>query len=152
MTPFKLLFGTNLRMKEDTSIRELIEEEWVKMFEESRDELRSEAKENIQKIQQENRKNYNKRRKETRSFKEDELVAIKRTQSGPGLKLASRFLGPYQITKVLRNDRYLVRKIGETEGPRETSTSIDHMKPWKNSSTDYSPSEDDEEQDEDRRN
>lgn len=30
----------------------------------------------------------------------------------------------------MRNDRYIVAKIGEYEGPHETSTSADHMKPW----------------------
>lgn len=28
------------------------------------------------------------------------------------------------------NDRYTIVKIGEHEGPQETSTSADHMKPW----------------------
>lgn len=104
-TPFKLLFGTLMRIKENPKIKELIEEEWIKMLEESQDELRTEAKEAILKIQQE------KRRKEARKFKENDLVAIKRTQLGPGLKLASKFLGPYQVIKVLRNDRYMVRKL-----------------------------------------
>jgi len=30
----------------------------------------------------------------------------------------------------MRNDRYTVDEIGEHEGPQETSTSADHMKPW----------------------
>lgn len=34
------------------------------------------------------------------------------------------------ITKVLRKDRYLVRKVGEQEGPSQTTTSADYMKPW----------------------
>jgi len=141
-TPFKLLFGTNIRIKDEPKIKELIEEEWIKMFEENRDKLRSEAKQNILKIQQENRRNYNKKRKKAKQFKENDLVAIKRTQISPGLKIASKFLGPYQITKKLRNDRYVVRKIGETEGPLETSTSIDNMKPWKENTTDLSSNED----------
>lgn len=65
-TPFNLLFGSNIRMKEDPKIKELIEYEWIRMFEEDRNELREEAREKITKIQQENRKNYNKRRKEAR--------------------------------------------------------------------------------------
>lgn len=143
-TPFKLLFGTNHRMKEDLGIKELIEEEWIKMFEESRDELRAEAKEKITKVQQENRKTYNKRRMKPKDYEENDLVAIKRTQLGPGLKFAPKFLGPYQVTKVLRNDRYVVRKVGEAEGSVETSTSTDHMKPWKDNTADYLPSEEGE--------
>lgn len=30
----------------------------------------------------------------------------------------------------MRNDRYLVIKVGEHEGPQETSISADYMKPW----------------------
>jgi len=59
-----------------------------------------------------------------------DLVAIKRTQFGPGLKLRNKFLGPYRITKIMRNDRYTVEKVGEHEGPQVTSTSADYMKPW----------------------
>lgn len=150
-TPFDLLFGVNIRMKEDTRIKELIEEEWIHMFKENRDELRTEAKKNISKVQQENRRNYDKRRKKARNFKENDLVAIKRTQQGPGLKLASKFLGPYQIIKILRNDRYIVRKVGEDEGPLETSTSIDHMKPWKDN-VDVCMSSESEEDEEDKIN
>lgn len=114
------------------------------MFEEDRDEPKAETKKNILKIQQENRRNYDKKRKKARKFKEYDLVAIKRTQQGPGLKLAPKFLGPYQVIKVLLN---IVRKIGEDEGPLETSTSIGHIKLWKdneNSGISNENEEDDE--------
>lgn len=58
------------------------------------------------------------------------MVAIKRTQQGPGMKFAHKNLGPYEVSKVLRNHRYLVHKVGEHEGLMETSTSVDFMKPW----------------------
>ena len=57
-------------------------------------------------------------------------MAIERTQGGPGLKLHSKFLGPYSVVKILRNDRYVVQREGEHEGPRTTSTAADHMKWW----------------------
>jgi len=41
-----------------------------------------------------------------------------------------KFLGPYEVTNVLRNDRYLICKVGEQEGPLQTTTSADNMKPW----------------------
>lgn len=43
--------------------------------------------------------------------------------------------------KVLRNDRYLVHKAGNHEGPRQTSTSVDHMKSWIEDSSDLSSDE-----------
>lgn len=38
----------------------------------------------------------------------------------------------------MRHDRYRVEKIGEHEGPRETSTAADSMKPWITSLEDVS--------------
>ncbi|EFN77120.1 hypothetical protein EAI_02712, partial [Harpegnathos saltator] len=49
---------------------------------------------------------------------------------GPGLKLHSRYFGPYEILSRLRNDRYLVQKVSEHEGPQQTSTFADNMKLW----------------------
>lgn len=62
------------------------------------------------------------------------LVAIRRTQLGPGLKLQKKFLGPYRVTKTNPNDRYKVEKI-DGEGPQKTTTAADSMKIWKNSSS-----------------
>jgi len=44
-------------------------------------------KDNIWKIQEENRRGFNRKRKETATSRENDLVAIKRTQEGPVLKL-----------------------------------------------------------------
>lgn len=41
------MFGIHIRFKENSQIRELIENEWVRMFEEERDSIRHEAKEKI---------------------------------------------------------------------------------------------------------
>ncbi|KZC04450.1 hypothetical protein WN55_04256 [Dufourea novaeangliae] len=119
-----------MRIKDDPHIRELLENEVIATYNERRDDLRQQAKENIAKIQVENKKQFNKRRKEGKTYQEGDFVAIKRTQFGTGLKFHSKFLGPYRITKVLRHDRYVVQKIGEGEGPQRTSTSADYMKPW----------------------
>jgi adenylate kinase len=48
---------------EDIRLQEVIEEEYAKLFIEERDELRKEAKQQIKKIQEENIKNYNRKRK-----------------------------------------------------------------------------------------
>jgi len=76
-----------------------------------------------------------------RRYNENDLVTIKRTQLGPGLKLANKYLGPYSIIKILRNDRYVIQKVGEYEGPSRTSTSADHIKPWVSSLSDDSEDE-----------
>ena len=76
------------------------------------------------------RRAFNKRCKKATIYKTGDLVAIERTQGGPGLKLHSKYLGPYRVVKVLRNDGYVVQREGEHEGPRTTSTAADHMKWW----------------------
>lgn len=129
-TPFHLLFGTHMRIREDPEIRRLIEEEWIAMFQMDRDEVRERAKEKIVEVQAQNRKTFNKNRKEAVKYKQGQLVAIKRTQAKPGLKFHAKYLGPYRIVKVLRNNRYVVQKAGEHEGPQTTSSAADHMKPW----------------------
>lgn len=129
MSPFELLTGVKMKDKND-DILELIEEENVQNFTEQRDELRKRAKESIQNIQEENRKYYNRKRREAIQYKVGDLVAIKRTQFVQGYKLYPKYLGPYEITKRKRNDRYDLKRVGQGEGPINTSSSADMMKPW----------------------
>lgn len=147
-TPFKLLFGVYPRLKDDTEITELLSRELSYEFDQQRNDLRERARENLQKIQRENHRGFNRKRKEARRYKEGDLVAIRRTQRGPGLKLAHRYIGPYQIIRVLRNDRYVVRKVGEHEGPTETSTAVDSIKHWLEYNSDYIDSEDESSEEE----
>lgn len=44
--------------------------------------------------------------------------------------LKSKYFGPYRITKALRNNRYIVKKVGKHEGPYETSTAAEYIKRW----------------------
>lgn len=66
-------------MREDPQIRELLEKEWIDDFQNSRNDLRRQAKECIAKIQCENRATFNKKRTAAIKYKENDLVAIKRT-------------------------------------------------------------------------
>lgn len=119
-----------MRLQEDPQIREILESEQANIYQEKRDQLREEACRAISKIQAENQRSYNKKRKLPNKYAEDNIVAIQRTQGGPGLKFRAKYLGPYRIKRVLRNDRYVVEKLSEGEGPRLTSTAADYMKPW----------------------
>ncbi|GFX25935.1 transposon Tf2-6 polyprotein [Trichonephila clavipes] len=98
-TPFELLVGVKMRNKEDILIKDLLLEEMAKVLLEQRKFLRNDAKKNIETLQSENRKTYNRRRKKASLYKEGDLVAIQRTQFGAGLKLRPKFLGPYILTK-----------------------------------------------------
>ncbi|XP_060806011.1 uncharacterized protein LOC132902953 [Amyelois transitella] len=129
MTPFELMFGVKMRDKDD-GILKLIEEEIIQEVNDKRQELREKAKESIRKIQEENVKYYNRKRKEAFSYDIGDLVAIKKTQFSQGSKLYPKFLGPYEVTEKKRNDRYVLNKIGTAEGPIKTTSSADYMKPW----------------------
>ena len=130
-SPFELLTGVKMKSKEDIPLIDLLHQESLEQFSEEREELRKRAKEQILKIQEENTSTYNKKRKESTKYTVGERVAIQRTQFGPGLKLKPKYLGPYKITKVKRNDRYDVEKDDVTsEGPSRTTCSADGMKRW----------------------
>ena len=136
MTPLELPVGSKMKLKNDPELRSVLDEELISTFQEERAELRDKAILNLAKLQQENKKTANRRRKKATSYEDGDLVATnsfilystyaERTR----LKLHPEFFGPYKIISVLRNDRYLVEKIGEHDGPHRTSTSADHMKKW----------------------
>jgi len=130
LSPFELLVGVKMKQKSDLKIQELIEEEFKRDFMSTREMLRKEAKQQILKTQEQNKKTYNLRRKAAHKYKVNDVVAIKRTQFDPGLKLKPKFLGPYKVTKVKPNDTYDVQKLGNFDGPSCTSTCAEYMKPW----------------------
>lgn len=129
-TPFQLMFGTSMKSNDLADIKRIIEEEVTNEFNEERNKLRTIAKEQILKIQEENRRTFNKRRKAAKNYDVDDLVAISKTQFSTGAKLKPKNFGPYKVTKVKQNDRYEVEKVGNIDGPYKTSTSVDNMVSW----------------------
>ncbi|GFY35780.1 hypothetical protein TNCV_4841571 [Trichonephila clavipes] len=69
-TPLELLVGIKMRNKEDILIKDLLLEEMTKELLEQREFLRNDAKKNIETLQSENRKTYNRRRKKASLYKE----------------------------------------------------------------------------------
>lgn len=127
-SPFEVLFGVKMRQKNDAEILSLLEKEAISQFDEEREIMRAMAKQNIGKIQRENRKTYNRGCKPATKYNVGDLIAIKRTQFGPGSKLRNKFLGPYKVTRVKGNDRYEMIRQTDGEGPRITTSSADQMK------------------------
>ena len=129
-SPFEVLMGTKIKCKEDMLIREVLEKETIENYIEKRQELREDSKKQLIKVQEENRKQYNLRRRKPKKYKEGDLVAFKRTQFGPGLKFHRQYLGPYKVTKCNLNERYEVVNVGHSKGPGRTTTCAEFMKPW----------------------
>ncbi|GBN85294.1 hypothetical protein AVEN_181422-1 [Araneus ventricosus] len=117
--------GVKMRNKADFIIKEILDEEYMNSIIQEKETIHEEAKANIFKVQEENR-----RRRAAPIYKINDLVAIKRTQLGGGLKLRHKFLGPYKVVNIKPHDSYDVPKVGSHEKPAATSTSSDHMKPW----------------------
>ncbi|GFY71641.1 transposon Ty3-I Gag-Pol polyprotein [Trichonephila inaurata madagascariensis] len=139
MTPFELLFGTKMKSCQDIDchtighkINQLLNGEITAQFQEQRDSLRQDAKKQIYKPQDENLRTYDLRSRQAHKYQLHDLVAIKRTQFGPGLKLKQKYLGPYKVTKVKHNDTYDVEKCDFVDGPSKTSTCSEFMKLWPN--------------------
>ncbi|GFX50968.1 retrovirus-related Pol polyprotein from transposon 17.6 [Trichonephila clavipes] len=76
-TPFELFFGTQINNKTDLRIQQLIDEQLQLEFNENRELLRKAAKTQILKVQNENKKSYNLRRKSPYLYSVKDLVAIK---------------------------------------------------------------------------
>ncbi|KAG5863402.1 hypothetical protein JTB14_004284 [Gonioctena quinquepunctata] len=129
-SPFEILTGVKMRNEEEVLIKEVLEEATIQKFNENREDLRAESQKQILKVQEENRRTYNLRRRKPRIYKKGDLVAIKRTQFGVGIEIQKKFIGPYEVTKMKPNDRYDVVKVGHHQGPVRTSTCAEFMKPW----------------------
>ncbi|KZC14775.1 hypothetical protein WN55_07098 [Dufourea novaeangliae] len=120
-----------MRRKEHAEILSVIEQETIELFDKDREILRNTAKENILKIQEENKRYHDHKSKPATVYKEGDIAVIKRTQFGAGLKIQKKFLGPYVVSQAKGNDRYEVIKLGDGEGQKITTTSADHMKLYK---------------------
>ena len=121
------MFELKLRGPEDAQLLQSIELEIAQQFQEDRASLRAAARQRIAEVQEENRRTFDRKCKEATKYEEEDLVAIKGTQQGPGLKLFIKFLGPYRIIKCDPHDRYAVKKVGNGEGPNETTTSANNI-------------------------
>lgn len=131
-SPFELLFGVKARYAhEDRLLVVALEKEIIECFEGDRNEMRAAAKQCIEKVQEENRRGFDRKRKEAHQYREKDWVAIKRTQFSTGAKVQPKYLGPYEVTKILRNNRYMLQKVDQqSAGPINTTSAADFMKPW----------------------
>ncbi|KAH8316204.1 hypothetical protein KR067_002169, partial [Drosophila pandora] len=94
---FELMFGIKMSNDANGNILQMLEEEMYNSFDEERQKTRQEAKEEIQQAQEDYKKAFDRKRKNNYGYKMGDLVAIRRTQFVAGRKLASEYLGPYEI-------------------------------------------------------
>lgn len=79
VSPFRILTGLEIRTETHDDFQRLIVEFSLKQLDEERYSIREVAKENIFKVQDENRKIFNRKIVKVIRYNENEIVAIKRT-------------------------------------------------------------------------
>lgn len=130
--PTKLLFGITQRDPYD-SLRVYLEN----LNEDDFDlkELRDQAEQSNLKIQAYNKNYYDSKHKEPYKYSVGDFVMIRNFDSTPGVnkKLIPKYKGPYEVEKVLGNDRYLLKDVDNfqlTNIPYSGVSSSDNMKLW----------------------
>ncbi|BFF88777.1 uncharacterized protein DMAD_07698 [Drosophila madeirensis] len=118
-----------MNAKAEDRLIELLNQELVERFTDDRLLIRNEVRQNIQQAQKNYKDNFDKKRRVEHGYRVGDLVAVKRTQFVAVRKLASSYLGPYEIVKVKRNGRYDVKKAAlDVEGTNVTTTSWNNLK------------------------
>ncbi|GFU96150.1 uncharacterized protein TNCV_4506401 [Trichonephila clavipes] len=85
--------------KEDILIKDLLLEEIAKELLEQREFFKKRCKKNIETCSLKIERRITEEEESFVIYKEGDLVAIKRTQFGAGLKLRPKFLDPYKVTR-----------------------------------------------------
>lgn len=133
-TPTKLLFGICQNGKIDDEVRPLLES--VKQnTTEKLAEIREKASENIVRNQTYNKLKYDKSHKHPTMYCVGDKVVITNTVTTAGVnkKLLPKFKGPYEIEKVLPNDRYILKDVDGyqvTQVPYHGTADSSHMRLW----------------------
>lgn len=133
-TPSMLMFGVYQRGPVIDKLGEFLDERKNK----SRNilEIRENASKNIALSQQNNSRQFGKHNVPARTFSVGDFVVIKNidTTVGTNKKLVPKFRGPYVISKVLPNDRYVVRDVENcqiTRLPYDSVIESRNIRKWK---------------------
>lgn len=133
--PSTLLFGLRQRGAVIDELRKSLE--IAGRFDTSRElaRMREEAAKQIQKNQCTNKRIYDCRHKVARKYQLGDKVMVKNYDSTPDApqKLIPRFKGSYQVDRVLRNDRYVLKDVEGfqlSQMPYKGTWEAKNMRPW----------------------
>nr|XP_015833859.1 PREDICTED: uncharacterized protein LOC107397616 [Tribolium castaneum] len=132
-SPSKLLFGVNQSYLEDDNIKTYLES----IQKDSRDLLtiRAEASTKMELVGKYNKDQFDNRHKSPRKYQVGDYVVIKNVDVSVGInkKLIPKFRGPYMVSEIYSNDRYLLKDIPgfqHTQVPFSGVYDTSRMRPW----------------------
>lgn len=137
--PSRMLFGVVQKGRVLDTLREnLIDFEQGNGQKADLGKIRRDACRAQGKLQAYNKNYVDLRRKTPTKYERDDYVMVRNfdSQTGPSRKLMPKFKGPYRISKVLRNDRYVLEDV---EGFQRSRTpysgvwAVGNLRPWFNS-------------------
>ena len=135
-TPSKLMFGVEQRGKVVDAIREYLDVT-VNATENNRDlrQLRARAADRIKQSQKYNKEYFDKKRKPAHNYNIGDYVMIKNIETAKGAshKIIPKFKGPYEVARVLKNNRYVIKDISGhqmSQKPYEGTWEAVNMRPW----------------------
>ncbi|CAH2228158.1 jg4831 [Pararge aegeria aegeria] len=131
--PSEVMFGYRLRMDSDSLAPELEDEKLVDMS-----QLRERVDSNVKASAQYQKERFDKSRVKAKTYKEGDLVLIRiqsQSNDGQSRKLMPTFKGPFQVKKILNNDRYEVVDLRGSQRCSKMYNGVavaENMKSWIN--------------------
>ncbi|CAK9829630.1 hypothetical protein ANTRET_LOCUS6933 [Anthophora retusa] len=146
--PSVLLYGVYQRGKVVDCIRDMLNPSGLAANARSLETVRDKAAKQIKKSFDQNKQNYDKKRKVAGKYKVGDRVMLRNfVNLSDSAKLVPQFKGPYEVAKVLRNDRYVIKDIDGfqvTQMPFKGTWAVWNMRPWLPHETDSELWTDDE--------
>jgi len=134
-SPNNLVFGYDPRDVTNNKLIQAVQDEETENTTQSKEHLYEEVLQNIHQEKLKWKQRFDAAHARPKVYTEGELVAIEfvAAASGKPHKLEPAYRGPYVVSKVLSNDRYLVEDLPDTPQTSRHYSGVltpEHMKPW----------------------
>lgn len=133
-SPSQLVFGLDQRGKCEDNLKILVGNTINSPTRDLQD-IRKQAAERISQSQQQQKADYDRKRKAPKTYEKGDMVMVKNFDNTPGVsrKTIPRFRGPYEIDKVLRNNRYVITDPPGFQNTQKLYTGtwdVNNLRPW----------------------
>ncbi|XP_055913761.1 uncharacterized protein LOC129947273 [Eupeodes corollae] len=134
-SPSMLLFGVAQKGIISDNVKEFLDENIIEHAPRDLEQIRKEATVKTVESQNQNKIYFDKRHKKPHQYKIGDFVLIKNVVNTPGLnkKFLAKYKGPFEIIKILPNDRYIIKDLENLQIsriPYEGVCCPENMKPY----------------------